>query len=288
MKIVVASGKGGVGKTLVATNLASIASRREGARLYDLDVEAPDCHLFFEAAPDAAAEVVTVETMLPRVDETRCTHCGVCSEVCEFHAIVSLPDRVLVFPELCRGCGGCRLLCPEGAVLEGSKEIGTVSVSRRGGLTLISGRLRVGETATTALIRQTKTVGEGSGGLALYDAPPGTSCPVIEAVKDADYVVVVTEPTPFGLHDFGLLADTLSLLGRPFGVVVNKAVAGDERIEDRCRERGIEVLLRLPERSEIAAAYSRGDLVADAIPGMAGWFEEALATVRRAAGEVVA
>lgn len=279
MKLAVASGKGGTGKTLVATNLARIASESSQVVLYDLDVEEPDCHLFFETDRGKATPV---EMMIPVVDERRCTHCGTCSQVCEFHAVVTLPEQVLVFPELCHGCRGCLELCPEGAIAEGSKKIGNVFVSRSGSLTLVTGELEIGEPMAAALVGRTKRWPGEAGAMRILDSPPGTSCPVIEAVKDAGYVVLVAEPTRFGLHDLDLMARTLRKLDRPFGVVVNKAVDGNRTLDDYCRENDVEVLLRIPWRRDVARDCAHGLLVVETIPDIRSLFETMLERIASA------
>ena len=273
MKLAIASGKGGTGKTLVATNLAWVASRSSEVVLYDLDVEEPNCHLFLESN---SREARSVNMMIPVVDEKTCSHCGTCGEVCEFHAIVNLPNQVLVFPEMCHGCYGCLELCPEGAIGEGSKKIGNVFVSHSGSLTLVAGELEIGEPMAAALVGKTKHWPVEAGTLRIFDSPPGTSCPVIEAVKDTDYVVLVGEPTRFGLHDLDLMVRTLRKLDKPFGVVLNKAVDGNHELEDYCRENGAEILLRIPWRRDIARDCAHGLLVAETIPDARAWFETLL------------
>ena len=283
MKIAVASGKGGTGKTLVSTNLAYVAGRTSRVALYDLDVEEPNCRLFFEPAEEV---VESVEMMIPIVDEDKCTFCGVCADVCEFNALVTLPADVLVFPELCHSCYGCLEMCPEGAIGEGFKKIGSTSVSRSGAMTLVSGELAIGQPATTALVGVTKNRVHLADGIQLYDAPPGTSCPVVEAVKDADYVVLVSEPTRFGLHDLDLMVQTLRRLEKPYGVVINKARDGDYRIEEYCQDNGIEVILRIPWRKDIARDCARGRLVAETIPDVGALFETMLETLTSRSPEV--
>jgi len=285
VKIAVASGKGGTGKTMVSTNLAYVASRTSEVALYDLDVEEPNCRLFFES--DGEAEEL-VKLMIPVVDKDRCGFCGVCADVCEYNAMVTLPADVLVFPELCHSCYGCLEMCPEGAISEGFKKIGSTVVSRSGALTLVSGELAIGQPATTALVGMTKNRVHLAAGIQLYDAPPGTSCPVIEAVRDADYVVLVSEPTRFGLHDLDLMVQTLRRLGKPYGVVINKARDGDYRIEEYCRDNAIEVILRIPWRMDIARDCARGRLVAETIPDVGALFETMLETLRSRSPEVIA
>jgi len=273
MKVAIASGKGGTGKTLVATNLARVASRASDVVLYDLDVEEPNCRLFLNTHD---RESRPVETMLPVIDEAKCTHCGICSDLCQFNAIVATLERVLVFPDLCHGCYGCLELCPEGAIQEGSKKIGKITVSRDESLTLVAGELEIGEPAAAVLVGRTKGFPAGGNGLRLYDSPPGTSCPVIEAVRDVDYVVLVGEPTRFGLHDLDLMVQTLRKMQLPFGVVANKAREGNEAIEEYCRAGGIEVLLRIPWRMDIAGDTAHGRLVVETLPDVRVLFEDLL------------
>lgn len=283
MRIAVASGKGGTGKTFVSTNLANVASKTATVGLYDLDVDEPNCHLFFDPESEA---VETITMMIPSVDKDKCNGCGVCSEVCEFNAIVTLPGDVLVFAELCHSCYACAELCPQGALGEGTKEIGTVGVSQIGSLFLVTGRLAIGQPATTALVRETKRRKVPGADLILFDSPPGTTCPVIEAVKDVDYIVLVGEPTRFGIHDLDLMVKTIRQLDRPFGVVVNKAVDGYPLVEDYCAANGIEIVLSIPEKAEIASAYSRGELVTETMPVMENLFLRAMENIREAVREV--
>ncbi len=283
MRIAVASGKGGTGKTFVSTNLANVASKTGTVGLYDLDVDEPNCHLFFEPKNES---VETITMMIPTVDKDKCTGCGVCSEVCEYNAIVSLPGDVLVFAELCHSCHACVEMCPEHALEEGAKEIGTVSVSQTGSLCLVTGRLAIGQPATTALVRKTKQRDVPNADIILYDSPPGTTCPVIEAVKDVDYVVLVGEPTRFGIHDLDLMVKTIRQLGRPFGVVVNKAADGYPLVEEYCAKNGIEIVLTIPEMAEIAGVYSRGELVTESMPVMENLFLRALENISEAVREV--
>ena len=196
MRIAVASGKGGTGKTFVSTNLANVARKIAPVGLYDLDVDEPNCHLFFDGTSEAVDKATM---MIPFVDNDKCSHCGVCSDVCEYNAIVTLRDDMLVFPELCHSCYGCLELCPEKAITEAFKDIGTVALTRHGALTLVTGKLEIGQPATTALVGKTKGKSVPDADLILYDSPPGTTCPVIEAIKDVDCVVLVGEPTRLGI-----------------------------------------------------------------------------------------
>ena len=273
MIFAIASGKGGTGKTLVATNLAHIASEQINVRLFDLDVEEPNDHLFLKFENQSTK---TVKNMIPFVDESLCTHCGICSKICEYHAIITLAEQVMVFPELCHSCYGCLELCPENAISEGFKEIGQITTAVNGNLSLVSGRLRVSETATTALISRTQEILPGSDSLQIYDAPPGTSCPFIETAKRADFILLVAEPTPFGLHDMDLVVQTLRQLDKTMAVIINKSEPGNTLIEDYCIEKNIEVLARIPLRDDIARTYAAGDLIIDKIPGMRDLFAELL------------
>jgi MinD superfamily P-loop ATPase len=278
MKIAIASGKGGTGKTLVATNLGHVASDSHLVNLYDLDVEEPNCHLFF---PSRQYDDTSVKMMIPSVDQEKCGFCGTCSEVCEYHAIIAMPGNVVVFPELCHSCYGCLEMCPERAISEGYKDIGRIrkSAGESSRLGLIYGELKIGQPATTALVRRTKAMDAIPATIDIYDSPPGTSCPVVEAMKEADYVILVSEPTPFGLHDLDLIAQTATLLKKRVGVVVNKSVDDNFLIEDYCQKKNIEIIQHIPYREDIARAYARGDLVVESLPDLRVLFEGILQRV---------
>ena len=259
MIVAVASGKGGTGKTTVAANLARVS----GAALLDCDVEEPNAHLFLKGDPLGAPEVVSIP--VPEVDEARCDGCGECGRFCAFKALAVLGRQVLVFSELCHGCGGCERVCPKGAIREVPRRIGVVETFKVGNITLIEGRLDVGVPMAPPLIRAVKAR-MGKGADAILDAPPGTSCPVVATLREADYVVLVTEPTPFGLNDLRLAVAVVRELRLPFGVVVNRAGSGDDRVQDYCRDEWIPVLAEVPDDRRIAEAYSRGELIVDALP----------------------
>jgi MinD superfamily P-loop ATPase len=273
MILAVASGKGGTGKTTLSVNLARVYG--EGVQLADCDVEEPNAHLFLGGV-NRRSEVV--EIPIPRVDETRCNACGECGRFCAYHAIVTFGTAPLVFPELCHGCGGCALVCPEKAIVEVGKRIGVVETMESGLITLVHGRLDVGVAMAPPLIRAVKARLR-TGAPAILDAPPGTSCPVIAALRGADVVVLVTEPTPFGLHDLKLAVEMVRELGLRFGVVVNRAGAGDDRVHLFCKEEQIPILLELPDDRRIAEAYSRGKLIVDALPEYRRHFEKLLETL---------
>ena len=260
MIIAVASGKGGTGKTTVAVNLARV--RGADARLLDCDVEEPNAHLFLRGEVCGAE---TVSLPVPEVDEALCDGCGECSRFCAYKALAVFANRVLVFPEMCHGCGGCMRVCPRGAIREVPKRIGVVETLLAGAITLFQGRLDVGVATAPPLIRAVKAK-LLSGGDSILDAPPGTSCPVIATLRETDYAVLVTEPTPFGLNDLKLAVAVARELRLPFGVVVNRAGSGDDRVQDYCRAEWIPVLAEIPDDRRVAEAYSRGELAVDALP----------------------
>jgi MinD superfamily P-loop ATPase len=263
MRIAIASGKGGTGKTTVATNLA-IAAALDGRKVHlvDCDVEEPNCHVFVNPEIQSR-ETVTVP--VPVVDNQLCQGCGDCARICEFNALACYGKGVMTFPELCHGCGGCWLVCPEGAIRPGARTIGVVERGTAFGFQFTQGRLRVGEALAPPLIRRVKRVENGSD-LVIFDSPPGTSCPAIAAVRDSDFVILVTEPTPFGLNDLNLAVDVVRRLKIPFGVVINRADAGDDRVHRYCDEEHIPVLMEIPDDMRIAKAYSEGVIAISALP----------------------
>lgn len=266
MILAIASGKGGTGKTTVAVNLARIW---EGpVQLADCDVEEPNAHLFIEGTGEGGREVTLP---VPEVDESLCDGCDECGRFCAYHAIVSFGTAPLVFPDMCHGCGGCAKVCPKNAIREAARRIGVVETRRAGNIILVQGRLDVGRTMAPPLIREVKA-GLRKDIPAIVDAPPGTSCPVIAALRGADLAVLVTEPTPFGLHDLKLAVDVIRGLGMPFGVVINRVGSGDERTHAFCGKQRIPILLEIPDDRRIAEAYSRGSLLVDALPEYRGLF----------------
>jgi len=264
MIISVASGKGGTGKTLVAVNLALTLSDVYRVQLLDCDVEEPDAHIFLHLATNRSEAVMIP---VPRVDETKCTYCGRCAEVCVYNAIAVLKGKVLVFPELCHGCGACSYLCPESAISEEGREIGVVETGDSGNMEFIQGRLAIGEPMAPPIIREVKKhidrVRE-----VIIDVPPGTSCPVVEAVKSSDFCLLVTEPTPFGLNDLSLAVELVRKLQIPCGVIINRSGVGYEKVEQYCQEQGIPILLKIPLDRNIAILYSKGIPL---IAGMPEW-----------------
>ncbi|PID77581.1 MAG: (4Fe-4S)-binding protein [Deltaproteobacteria bacterium] len=265
MIISIASGKGGTGKTTVSTNYARVM---EDVLLLDCDVEEPNAHLFLKPAFNHSEKVYTE---IPQVDQEKCIGCGKCAEVCRFRAMTVVGGRVMVFPELCHSCGGCMVACPEDAVAAGQREIGTIETGRIGGINLVKGTLRVGEVMAPPLIEKVRDFA-GHDQLVLIDAPPGTSCPVIAAMRDADFVVLVTEPTPFGLNDLVLAVETVREIGLPFGLVINRAGLGSDEIYRYVERENIPVLMEIPFDLEIARAYSQGEMLVDKFPELRGKF----------------
>ncbi len=265
MIISIASGKGGTGKTTVAVNMALSL---DDVQFLDCDVEEPNAHIFLKPRIEERRKAFVP---VSRVDEEECTHCGKCSEVCAYNAIAVFSESehrkaaVMVFSQLCHGCGACVRLCPKQALEDFPKEIGDVETGMAGAIVFARGCLTIGEAMSPPLIRQVKQ-GIHPRKTVIIDAPPGTSCPVIAAVKESDFCVLVTEPTLFGLHDLRLTVDVLRKLQIPFGVVINRCDLGDDKTEEYCRKENIPVLMRLPFKKEIAQAYSRGEPIVAAFP----------------------
>jgi len=260
--ISVASGKGGTGKTLVATSLALLLQNRKPVQFLDCDVEEPDAHIFLKPSLNHK-QVVSIP--IPQVDEKKCTHCGRCAEVCAYNAIAVIGEKVLIFPELCHGCGACSYLCPEGALSEINREIGVLEAGQSKGIEFTHGKLTVGEAMAVPVIREVKKHINRER-LAIIDVSPGTSCPVVEAVEGSDFCLLVTEPTPFGLNDLALAIDMLNKLSIPSGVVINRDGAGDSKVEEYCHKEGIPILLRIPLNIEIAQLYSKGITLVEGMP----------------------
>ena len=269
MIISVASGKGGTGKTTIAVNLALalVKDKEKNVQFLDCDVEEPNAHLFLKPVITSSE---SVEIPVPEIDDNKCNYCGKCAEVCVFNAIAVTKNKVLVFPGLCHGCGACTLFCPEKAISEEGNGIGILEEGKAGSISFIHGLLNIGEPMAPPIIREIKKRINKDGGIkeknnditnhhiTLIDAPPGTSCPVIESIKDSDYTILVTEPTPFGLHDLILAVEVLQKLKIPHGVVLNKCDIGDHRVEEFCNKNNIPLLLFIPMDKEIAVAYSKG------------------------------
>jgi len=262
MIISIASGKGGTGKTLIATSLALSLKDRYSVHLLDCDVEEPNDHIFLRPVI-TGSEAVCIP--VPRVDEAKCTHCGKCAEVCVYHAIAVFPKNVLVFLHLCHGCGACNYLCPEKAIIEVGKEIGVVESGHADGIGFVQGRLNVGEAMPVPVIRKVKEQ-VNQEGVSIIDVSPGTSCPVVESIKGSDFCLMVTEPTPFGLNDLILAVETVKILGVPCGVVINRTGDGNGKVEEYCSRENLPILLTIPLDKEIARLYSRGVTLAEGMP----------------------
>ncbi|KHD08942.1 (4Fe-4S)-binding protein [Candidatus Thiomargarita nelsonii] len=257
MILAVASGKGGTGKTMLATSLAlSITD----AQYIDCDVEEPNGDLFLHADIQARRPV---GIPVPRINQDRCTLCGRCSEACEFNALAQSKTRVLVFADMCHGCGVCSYVCPEeGAITETERRIGEVETGVVQGrdahdVLFAQGRLDVGELMATPLIKAVRKTSDPARTVIL-DAPPGTSCPLVETVRGVDYCLLVTEPTPFGLNDLALAVGVMRLLSLPLGVIINRSDSGDRQVKDYCDREDIPVLMEIPFRRDLAEAYSKG------------------------------
>jgi len=264
IKIAIASGKGGTGKTTIATNLAcSIARMGKDVQYLDCDVEEPNGHIFLK--PDIE-EIQNVMIGVPEVDSELCNGCGKCGQLCQYSAIICLKDKALVFEQLCHSCGGCIAVCPQAAIKEKQRKIGIAEFGIADGIYFGAGKLDIGAIQSPALIKHVKQKSINDGTVVI-DVPPGTSCPVIEAVKGVDFVLLVTEPTPFGLNDLELTVEMVRELKLPFAVVINRCDIGDDRVVRYCQQQDIEILLEIPNDRLVAEAYSQGIKIIDALPG---------------------
>ncbi|MBN1522602.1 MAG: ATP-binding protein [Candidatus Aureabacteria bacterium] len=280
MIISVASGKGGTGKTTVAVNLA--LSIREKVQFLDCDVEEPNAHIFLKPAIEEKRQVFIP---VPEIDELKCTYCGKCREVCAYGAVAVIKSvdsgkgSVLVFPNLCHGCGSCSYFCPQQAIKEVNKEVGEIEAGYvqpafpNADVRFVHGRLNIGEAMAPPVIREVKKYVVRDR-ITIIDAPPGTSCPVITSIKDSDFCLLVTEPTPFGLNDLLLAVEVVRKLSLPFGVVINRSDLGDDKTETYCQKEDIPVIMRIPFQKEIAVAYSHGKTIIEAVPSYQVKFQE--------------
>jgi MinD superfamily P-loop ATPase len=275
--VAIASGKGGTGKTLLSVNLAHIYG--SDVCLLDCDVEEPNDHLFLGGTLHKT-EIVSIPN--PHIDEFKCNNCGKCSDFCEYHALTTIGKEILFFPEMCHGCGGCSLVCIRKAIKEEDRRIGVIELSQAGNINLIQGRLDIGISLAPPLIRAVKKHIH-NGMPVILDAPPGTSCPVVTTLGGADFVVLVTEPTPFGLHDLKLTVALTQELGIPFGIIINRMGIGDERVHTYCRENGFPILLEIPDDRKIAKAYSQGRLIVNTLPQYKHLFRELLKRINKLA-----
>ncbi|MBN2258014.1 MAG: ATP-binding protein [Anaerolineaceae bacterium] len=265
MKIAIASGKGGTGKTTLATGLALSLIDQGPVWYLDCDVEAPNGHLFLK--PDFSRQVQAV-IPIPQIQSERCTSCGRCVEVCQFHALAKVGKKILVFPQLCHGCGSCTWNCPEGAILEIPNPIGVLeSGLTPEGIYYSRGLLTVSEPMPTPIIRQLKRLETPpADAIVILDAPPGASCSVVETLRGADYVLLVSEPTPFGLHDLKQMLGIVTDMGIPSGVIINRDGIGDDRLESFLDQNSLPVLLRIPFSKELAMGLAAGDSLIRVLP----------------------
>ncbi len=278
MIISIASGKGGTGKTTIAVNLT--LSLGNNVQYLDCDVEEPNGHIFIK--PEFQPPI-TVGTPIPGVDKSKCTYCGKCGEICQYHAIVVIKNNVLVFPEMCHSCAGCWLVCPENAISPIDRELGVIEQGYNGGVEFIHGKLRIGEAMSPPLIRKVKSKIDPAKTV-IIDAPPGTSCPVIESVKKSDFVLLVTEPTPFGLNDLKLAVEMVRSLKLKLGVIINRSDVGNDDVRDYCAEENIPILMEIKNDRKIAEAYSRGIPLIELYPEYGVKFQALYHDIERRAG----
>jgi len=260
-----------------------VAARNGRSVTYvDCDVEEPNGHIFLKPEITRSERVTS---LIPQADEARCSLCGECGEICRYSAIACVGTRVLVFPALCHACGGCRLVCPEDAIVEVPREIGLLETGRAGAVQFAQGVLNIGEAMSPRVIKAVKAAAPEAE-LVITDAPPGTSCPVIESIRGCDFVLLVTEPTPFGLNDLKLAVEMVRALEVPFGVLINRADVGDRAVHSYCHSERIRILVEIPDDRRIAEAYSRGELICEALPEYAASFGELLQEVTQEATTV--
>ena len=284
LTVAIAAGKGGTGKTLVATSLALALSRHagRGVELLDCDVEEPNAHLLLHPRIVHRSEVTM---RVPQVNRSVCTRCGVCADTCEFSAIAVIRDAVLTFPDLCAGCGACTYACPHDAIIETDRKVGVVEKGVTDeGIDFYAGRTEVGQQRSGLVTRAVKREIHPDM-VSILDAPPGTACPMQEAIEDADFCLLVTEPTPFGLSDLKLAVETCRELEVPCGIVLNRDGVGDSGVEGYCRNEGLPLLMRIPHARSIAAAYSRGEALVSAQPDWAPRFHELYEQIKARLGQ---
>ena len=267
MIISVASGKGGTGKTTVATNLALSL---KNVQFFDCDVEEPDSNIFLNAEIIESKEV---KVMIPEIDKEKCNFCGKCSEFCRYNALAVVKSNALVFPELCHSCGGCELVCPIKAIRFNNRSIGKIEYGKKDGIDFYQGILDIGEIQAIPVLKELKKHIDKNK-IVILDAPPGTACPFVETVEGSDYCILVTEPTPFGLNDLKLAVETVRLIGISFGVIINRDGVGDNSVETYLHHEKIPILLKIPQSTEIAKYYSDGIAFVKKLPEWRSRFKE--------------
>lgn len=278
MIISVASGKGGTGKTTVSVALAN--SLKEDLILLDTDVEEPNASLFIIKKITSSEDV---KVLVPKINNNKCTACGKCSDICMFNAIANLKVSAMVFPELCHSCGGCSLICPHKAITETPLKIGQINYYKKNNIDFYEGKIDIGHIMSPALIRTVKKKIE-SDKLTIIDCPPGTACPMVTSIIDTDYVILVTEPTPFGLNDLIIAVDTVKQMNIPYGVIINKNDDKIKIIDEYCNENNIDILMRIPEMREIAVAYSKGLPLLSAMPSLSDEFNNVIERIKQING----
>jgi MinD superfamily P-loop ATPase len=282
MKVAIASGKGGTGKTTVSSSLVSVWPTPVTAM--DLDVEEPNLHLFLNPEIEGGKKAYLT---VPVADESKCNYCRACADLCQFKAISVLGNVLMVFSEMCHGCGGCLAICPEHALSPGQRELGEIVWGSAGKAKFLMGRSRIGEAMSPPLMREVKK--ELQHWLksrpmdVIIDAPPGVSCPAVNAVMDADVVALVTEPTPFGLYDLQLAHQAFLPLRKPMGIVINRAGMGDNQVYDFCRSKNLPIWLEIPYKRQIATAYSKGRIIATISSELQAMFTTLTNKIRQAA-----
>lgn len=277
IKIAVASGKGGTGKSTVSINLAYLLSEEfEDVTLIDCDVEEPNCHIFLN--PDISKRE-KIYLSVPEIDNGKCIACGKCVDICQFNVLALVKQKVISFPELCHSCGGCWISCPVDAIKKGKREVGEIEIGKSEKINFIQGKSRISEAMSPPLIKAVKKAAN-SHRIQILDSPPGTSCPVIAAVEGVDYVVMVTEPTPFGLYDLKLAVDVMKKLNKKFGIVINRSSENDYLIENYAAFENVDIIAKIPDSRKIAECYSRGEIVIKELPEFKENFKPLVEVIR--------